>query len=233
MADALQSRLVQLALKHDAVVLCLTATRPEAPSLGSLVSLRAEASRRRVGEGRYACEIHVIKDKRRGPGWRWREVWRGPAGLVDIAAWPLQLLLRREPAWRHEAAAVVAADSPQATLPWVNEAARRGGNRPACVTPPALADRNLRAGTVTPAEIASSGERLHRHLLRYSPFVEPARHEPGVYWLDARGLDRLYGSVNAGPRACTSASRAVASRPASRSASPASAATVSRARRRA
>ncbi len=80
-ADALQSRLVQLALKHDAVVLCLTETRPEAPSLGSLVSLRAEASRRRVGEGRYACEIHAIKDKRRGPGWRWREVWRGPEGL--------------------------------------------------------------------------------------------------------------------------------------------------------
>jgi recombination protein RecA len=76
-ADALQSRLVQLALKHDAVVLCLT----ETSSLGSLVSLRAEASRRRVGEGRYACEIHVIKDKRRGPGWRWREVWRGPEGL--------------------------------------------------------------------------------------------------------------------------------------------------------
>ncbi len=81
LADALQSRLLQLALKHDAVVLCLTETRPEAPSLGSLVSLRAEASRRRVGEGRYACEIHAIKDKRRGPGWRWREVWRGPEGL--------------------------------------------------------------------------------------------------------------------------------------------------------
>lgn len=72
--DPLQSRLVQLALKHDAVVLCLTETRPDAPSLGSLVSLRAEASRRRLGEGRYACEIHVLKDKRRGPGWRWREV---------------------------------------------------------------------------------------------------------------------------------------------------------------
>ena len=80
--DALQSRLVQLALKHDAVVLCLTETRPEAPSLGSLVSLRAEASRRRVGEGRYACEIRVVKDKRRGPGWRWREVWHGPDGLA-------------------------------------------------------------------------------------------------------------------------------------------------------
>lgn len=81
LADPLQSRLVQLALKHDAVVLCLTETPPEAPSLGSLVSLRAEATRRRLGEGRYACEIHVIKDKRRGPGWRWREVWRGPEGL--------------------------------------------------------------------------------------------------------------------------------------------------------
>ncbi len=117
---------------------------------------------------------------------------------VDLPAWPLQLLLRREPAWRHEAAAVVAEDGPQAPLLWVNEAARGGGILPGMRYASALSlDRNLRAGTVPPDEIAAMGERLHRHLLRYSPFVEPARHEPGVYWLDARGLARLYGSVDA------------------------------------
>ncbi len=77
-----QSRLVQLALKHEAVVLCLTTTPPDAPSLGSLVSLRATATRRRLGPGRYACEITALKDKRRGPGWRWREVCHGPDGLL-------------------------------------------------------------------------------------------------------------------------------------------------------
>lgn len=117
---------------------------------------------------------------------------------VDLPAWPLQLLLRREPSWRAEAAAVVADDSPQAPLLWVNEAARQGGILPGMRYAAALSlDRNLRAGTVAPAAIAAAGDRLHRHLLRYSPFVEPARHEPGVYWLDARGLERLHGSLAA------------------------------------
>jgi hypothetical protein len=60
--------------------------------------------------------------------------------------WPLQLLLRREPAWRDEAAAVVADDSPQALLLWVNEAARRGGILPGMRYAAALSlDRQLRA----------------------------------------------------------------------------------------
>lgn len=81
LAVAQQSRLVQLASRHDAAVLCLTATPPQSPSLGSLVSLRATATQRRLGPGRYACEITVLKDKRRGPGWRWQEVIHGPEGL--------------------------------------------------------------------------------------------------------------------------------------------------------
>lgn len=77
----LQGRLAQLALRHAAAVLCLRRARPAAPSLGSLVSLRAVASCRRVGESRFVCYVDVIKDKRRGPGWRWQGVWRGPDGL--------------------------------------------------------------------------------------------------------------------------------------------------------
>jgi recombination protein RecA len=81
LALPLQSRLVQLARKHDAAVLCLTAAPADRPSLGSLVSLRAIASRRRVGPGRYVCAVEAVKDKRHGPGWRWEEVRRGPEGL--------------------------------------------------------------------------------------------------------------------------------------------------------
>ncbi len=81
LSPPLQSRLVQLALRHEAAVLCLTGAGAGQPSLGSLVSLRAVASRRRVGPGRYVCEVTAVKDKRRGPGWRWQEVRRGPDGL--------------------------------------------------------------------------------------------------------------------------------------------------------
>ena len=76
----LQGRLVQLATKHDAAVLCLTEKAADAPSLGSLVSLRGQARRRRTAGG-FVCELEILKDKRRGPGWRWRERFRGPDGL--------------------------------------------------------------------------------------------------------------------------------------------------------
>lgn len=82
LAVPLQSRLVQLACRHEAVVLCLTATPDTNPSLGSLVSLRATASWRRLGPGRYACAVSALKDKRQGPGWRWEGVWHGPDGLA-------------------------------------------------------------------------------------------------------------------------------------------------------
>jgi recombination protein RecA len=80
MPTPLQGRLVQLAVKHDAAVLCLTEKEPDAPSLGSLVSLRAQVRRRRAAEG-FTCALRVLKDTRRGPGWRWQEACRGPDGL--------------------------------------------------------------------------------------------------------------------------------------------------------
>lgn len=77
----LQSRLVQLARKHDTAVLCLTRKEDDVPSLGSLVALRASARRVRRDAGRLVCEAHVQKDKRRGPGWSAEVVCRGPQGL--------------------------------------------------------------------------------------------------------------------------------------------------------
>ncbi len=77
----LQSRLVQLTHLHDTALICLTTKEKTMPSLGSIVSLRAQVVRERVGPGEYACRIQILKDKRKGPGWRHTEVCRGPAGL--------------------------------------------------------------------------------------------------------------------------------------------------------
>jgi recombination protein RecA len=77
----LQSRLLGLAQRHHAAVLCLTNKPESSPSLGSLVSLRAQAVRIWLGQDRFACELRVLKDKRRGPVWSEREVYRGPLGL--------------------------------------------------------------------------------------------------------------------------------------------------------
>ena len=78
---AAQTRLAGQALAHGTLVLCLTVKTEDAPSLGSLVSVRAHARRIPRGDGRFVCRVHVLKDKRRGPGWS-DEVWcRGPDGV--------------------------------------------------------------------------------------------------------------------------------------------------------
>ncbi|WP_428266818.1 recombinase A [Haliangium sp.] len=77
---ALQGRLVGLAKHHDAALVCITEKPRDAASLGTLVSLRTEVVRA-AHEGAFACELTVLKDKSRGPGWTQREVVHGPAGL--------------------------------------------------------------------------------------------------------------------------------------------------------
>ena len=76
-----QARLVGLAHKHHSAVVYLTEKERERPSVGSLISIRAEAARARLEHGRFLCEARILKDKRRGPGRRYREVCRAPAGL--------------------------------------------------------------------------------------------------------------------------------------------------------
>jgi recombination protein RecA len=77
----LQGRLVSLAKRHDTAIVCLTATGADSASLGSMVSLRAEAVRDKIAGGHFRCKLNVLKDKCRGPNWTHTEVVRGPAGL--------------------------------------------------------------------------------------------------------------------------------------------------------
>lgn len=77
----LQSRLTGLAHHHHAALVCLTEKERRTFSLGSLVSLRAHAEKKRSAENRFACTLQVLKDKRRGPTWTHEELYTGPAGL--------------------------------------------------------------------------------------------------------------------------------------------------------
>jgi recombination protein RecA len=76
-----QTRLAGLAKKHHTALVCLTRKGAHLPSLGSLVSLRGEGATTRTSFNRFTWEIRIVKDKRRGPGWRHAEVCRGPDGL--------------------------------------------------------------------------------------------------------------------------------------------------------
>ena len=77
--DGWLSRLLGLARRHDIAILFLT--QRESPPLGSLVSLRGESQRVRVAPDQYQVQVRIVKDKRRSPGWRHQEQYRGPAGL--------------------------------------------------------------------------------------------------------------------------------------------------------
>ncbi|HEU4343683.1 MAG TPA: DNA polymerase Y family protein, partial [Candidatus Binatia bacterium] len=53
----------------------------------------------------------------------------------------------------------------------------------------------LRAGEVSSTEIDKATTALADRLMRFTPEVEPSAEEPGVFWLDGRGLERLYASL--------------------------------------
>jgi protein ImuB len=115
---------------------------------------------------------------------------------LDIPALPLQLMLVSRPAWRALPAAVVDEDRPQGTLSHVNLAARRLGVLPGQRYATALGlCRELRAGVMLPAHVGDAVARLGETLRGFTPELEAAPDEPGVFWLDAAGLVGLFPSL--------------------------------------
>ena len=115
---------------------------------------------------------------------------------IAIPALPLQLVLRERPEWRSEPVVIVEDDRPLAEIIWTNRAAldlrvQRGMRFGQAQ---ALASR-LRAAVVPAADIATVVNELLVWLLRFSPNVEPAQLWPGVFWVDASGLELLYATL--------------------------------------
>lgn len=117
---------------------------------------------------------------------------------INLPAFPLQLLLKREPLWRERPVAVVKEDKPQAELLWVNERARRAAVLPGMRYAAGLSlASELCAGVVTDEEIETCVAALVERLRRFSPHVEPSEHDPGVFWIDASGLRYLHPTLMA------------------------------------
>jgi protein ImuB len=115
---------------------------------------------------------------------------------VELPEFPLQLLLKRHPDWREHPVAVVDADRPQGTLLWVNERARAARILPGMRYAAALSlAGGLRAAVVPQDETHAAIESLGSRLNYFTPGVEPAAGQPGVFWLDASGLERLHESL--------------------------------------
>lgn len=114
---------------------------------------------------------------------------------VDLPAFPLQLLLRRHPEWNVHPAAVVDRDTAQGKVLWVNERGRGLRILPGMRYAAALSlSQDLRAAEVPPPEIEEAVTSMVERLRHFTPEVEGSREEPGVFWLNATGLERLHGS---------------------------------------
>ena len=114
---------------------------------------------------------------------------------VELAAFPLQLLLKRHPDWADRPVAVVDRDKPQGAILWVNEEARAARIRIGMRYSAGLSlAHTLYAGEVPPADIERGVAAVADRLQRFSPEVEPSHDEPGVFWLNASGLSRLHAS---------------------------------------
>lgn len=115
---------------------------------------------------------------------------------VDLPSLPLQQLLQQHPDWRGHPAAVVDQDKPQGVILWVNERARAARILRGMRYAEALSlSGDLHAAEVPSSRIDGEVADLVRRLQRFTPHVEPATGEPGVFWLDASGLERLHDSL--------------------------------------
>ena len=115
---------------------------------------------------------------------------------VDVPALPLQLLMRRHPGWAAQPAAVVDRDRPQGVIRWVNEAARRAGVLPGMSYAAGLSLAGaLRAAEMPPGDVEAGVAAIAGLLRRFTPGIEPSGAHPGVFWLDASGLQPLFASL--------------------------------------
>ncbi len=119
---------------------------------------------------------------------------------LDLPALPLQLVWRKEPELRAQAVVVIDEDRPQGVVLWACERARSVGVLPGQRYAHALSlHRGLRA-RVVPAEVIEAAiVELRAALHVLSPQVEPG--EPGTFWLDGEGLERIFPDSLASPAA--------------------------------
>lgn len=112
---------------------------------------------------------------------------------VDAFSFPLQVLLCEEPEWLAHPAAVLDKDHPQGRLMWLNQQARQARLAVGMRYGQALAlVPHLRARAVEAGELVPRAEEIARTLGEFSPRVERDEERPGLFFLDASGLGKIY-----------------------------------------
>ena len=113
---------------------------------------------------------------------------------VDAFSFPLQLLLSLHPEWIDDPVAVLDRDHSRGRLTHLNRHARSARLQRGMPYGQALALLpHLRADTVDEALREKRSDELAETLSDFSPHIERNDAHRGTFWLDASGLEELYG----------------------------------------
>ncbi|TVR02283.1 MAG: DNA polymerase Y family protein [Spirochaetaceae bacterium] len=116
---------------------------------------------------------------------------------LDIVRLPLQIVLNRNPEWKERPVAVVSEDAPLGAVLFTNRVAEQAGVQRGLRYAAALSIcPALHGSVVGDTEIQNAIDSLVSLLQRFTPHVEECAFDPGALWLDAHGLEALYGSVS-------------------------------------
>jgi protein ImuB len=117
---------------------------------------------------------------------------------INLSRLPLQVLLRQEPPLREHPVAVVESGRAQARVLHVNARAWNRGTRPGMRQAAALAFvPDLQTRAVPDDAVRAATAQLTATLRTFTAHVEPDAADPGLFWLSAQGLGRLYRTPRA------------------------------------
>lgn len=117
----------------------------------------------------------------------------GCLGCVSVAFLRLQIFGNQFPELKKLPMAVVSEDKPLGTVLEVSRSAAAAGVRPGMRYSAALVlAPGLQARAFPDGEIAEAVRGIADRLIDFTPFVEPAELDPGVFWVDAGGIESLF-----------------------------------------
>lgn len=115
---------------------------------------------------------------------------------IELPSFALQLLLRRPGQDLQVPWSVVNREDASGEVCAVNRAAWAAGVRPGMRVSAAMSlCSGLRTGVVPAEELTTVTAQLQEGLRTFSPYVQGHGRRPGVFWLDASGLNRLFGGA--------------------------------------
>ena len=130
----------------------------------------------------------------------------GFLACVNIPRLPLQLFGRRAPELKAQPMAVISEEKPLGIVLEANRSALNEGVHPGMRYAAALSIAPaLEAAAISQETLIDTVMLIADLLLAFSPSVEPASIGAGTFWLNADGLDRLFGNHSRWAKAiCTS-----------------------------